>query len=899
MGQPLRLLMVEDSEDDALLIVRTLRRGGYDVDYTRVDTAEAMRAALREREWDLVIADYALPGFDGLEALRLVHEHHLDLPFIIVSGAIGEETAVEAMRAGAHDYLMKGNLARLLPAVRRELEEAKVRRERRRAEYEQQRLLARTRRQHDTLLQLVTHPALAGGNLDEALHVIAQAAVEALDVTLVGIWRYLQDYRYVQCVAIHDRSGRFTQWEGERRKASLFPPYLDTVREGRLLVMSDIEVAAHELMGTGPTPVDLQVQALIGVPIHLHAQVIGGICYGHADGERRWYPDEVTFATHVAHLVAQAFLNADLHRRAEELATITRVSREITAVNSLQHVLDSIARNAAELANADGSAVYGFQPDGRLRLEAVYGIPAALAELANLQGVPMEGSAIGRAIAQRRPVQIADLLAEPEDSFYDLAAQAQIRGVLAVPLMHEAKVIGGIVLWSREPRHFTPEEVAFQQALAQQCVNAIENARLFAAEAQRRREAETLRNVAQILSSTLELPRVLELLLSELEKVIPYDSASIQQFRDGELEIIGGRGFPNPEEVLGKRIPVDARDSPNGMVVRTREPLILGDAPILYDVFNREAYGQVGVRSWMGVPLILRDRFIGIITLGKREANFYTSEHARLAMAFATQAASAIENARLFAEEEQRAIQLARALEQQRELARLKGQFVQNVSHELRTPLAIVRGYADLLESEILGELSPSQKEAITIIARKTRTLCKMVEDISTILELEEQDLRWETVDFGALVQDTVEEFRELAEKAHLRLDAIIADNLPSITGNALHLRRVVDNLLSNAVKFTPAGGRVFVSLERRGDGLVLEVKDTGIGIPEDQFERIFERFYQVDGSTSRRYGGTGLGLALVKEIVETYSGHVTVTSKLGEGSTFRVYLPLAPLLPR
>jgi two-component system sensor histidine kinase UhpB len=127
---PLRLLMVEDSEDDALLLERELRRGGYEPVSQRVQTAEAMSAELKRQEWDIVISDYIMPKFNGLDAFKLVKNAGLDLPFIIISGKIGEETAVEAMKAGVHDYIMKDKLARLIPAVQRELKEAAVRRER-------------------------------------------------------------------------------------------------------------------------------------------------------------------------------------------------------------------------------------------------------------------------------------------------------------------------------------------------------------------------------------------------------------------------------------------------------------------------------------------------------------------------------------------------------------------------------------------------------------------------------------------------------------------------------------------------------------------------------------------------------------------------------------------------
>lgn len=134
MGEPIRILIAEDSEDDAVLLIRTLRRGGYEVTYERVDSAVTMNTALNTYEWDVVISDYVMPQFSGIDALRLVQSRGLDIPFIIVSGKIGEDIAVDAMRSGAQDYIMKSNLARLIPAIQRELQEADVRRKRRKAE---------------------------------------------------------------------------------------------------------------------------------------------------------------------------------------------------------------------------------------------------------------------------------------------------------------------------------------------------------------------------------------------------------------------------------------------------------------------------------------------------------------------------------------------------------------------------------------------------------------------------------------------------------------------------------------------------------------------------------------------------------------------------------------------
>jgi signal transduction histidine kinase/CheY-like chemotaxis protein len=1005
------VLIVEDSEDDAILIAHSLRRGGYDLTFERVDTPQAFRDALAQQVWDAVIADYSMPHFDGLSALKLLHESGLDLPFVVVSGTIGEETAVAAMKAGAHDYVMKDNLARLVPAVRRELHEAEGRRARMRAEAalhesearnrallsaipdlifqiskdgiyldvilaknleplipadeligndvyhvlppkvaqrrmrciervlktgeaqvheyrlvrngkqvdyearivasgadqvlaivrdisvrvraedEKNRLLERMQRQQTALVHLATYPPLAEGRLDETFQATAESAAETLGVEQVNIWRLSADGRGIYCLETFELSTREHN-AGRVLSTKQYPQYFAALKAGRVVDASDVKSDPRTVELTADCWEPQGIGASLSAPIRVHGQVTGLVCCDHRGPPRTWTPDEVAFVVQVADLLAQAFLNADLRRRAEELAAITRVGREITSVPDLVYTFDSIARHAAELSHSDASGVFVSRSDGRMYIEAGHGVAEVFIAAINAQGVSLRRGAIGQAAAARGPIQIPDVLIEPGYSYTQLAKMEHIRGVLAVPMLKGEDVTGGIVLWHRQPRHFAPEEVAFIQALAQQCVSAIENARLFEAEARRRREAETLRAATQALSATLDRQRLFELILSELQQVVPYDSASVQQLQGDQLEIIGGHGFPNLDELLGESFDLMANDNPNREVVRSRTPLILDDASAAYEAFCRKPHAQANIRSWLGVPLLFGDRLIGMIALDKREPGFYSEEHARLAMAFATQAAIAMENARIFAAEEQRAVALAHALEKQRELDLLKNVFIQNVSHELRTPLGLIQGYAELLDSGELGELQTDQREPVAVIARRARMLGKLVEDLTAILETETQKAKREPLNLGNLVRQTLADFEVTMEQASLTLTSQIAPDLPPVCGDPTHLRRVLDNLLGNALKFTPAGGRISVRLEQVGENIVLHVTDTGVGIPANQLKRIFERFYQVDGSMSRRYGGAGLGLALVKEIVEAHEGSVSVESQPGQGSTFRIRLP-------
>src|SRR5436190_1772593 len=234
---------------------------------------------------------------------------------------------------------------------------------------------------------------------------------------------------------------------------------------------------------------------------------------------------------------------------------------------------------------------------------------------------------------------------------------------------------------------------------------------------------------------------------------------------------------------------------------------------------------------------------------------------------------------------------LAEQNERLRELDKLKDEFVSLVSHELRTPLTSIRGYVELLLSE---ELNDDQRRFLGIVDRNSERLLELVSDLLFLAQIEAGKLAIDvgSLDLKKVIEECIETSSAVADSRGVKLEATI-ERLPKIEGDRVRLHQVLDNLLSNALKFTPSGGRVEVRLMRAGEAAVLEVADTGFGIPEEEQARLFERFFRSSSATENAIPGTGLGLTITKAIVERHGGRIEIESAENAGTTARVRLPL------
>ncbi len=627
----------------------------------------------------------------------------------------------------------------------------------------------------------------------------------------------------------------------------------------------------------------------MALPLMSRERVIGAMTV-QSDRPAAFTPEDVTVLQIVANQLATAIENANLYQETLHRQAQAWVLREVmlAAASALDfdQILERTIQTLRSALKVEFLAVILPDESGEfLRIhpsQIGYDVPVAEVRL------PLDGSVSGMVFQSGKAMLIRDVREVP---FY-YPGHPDVRSELCVPLRLGDEVIGVLNVESRRTNAFQEEDLAFFTAIAGELAIALENARLYHQEQRRRKEAESLYRAAQAMTTTLDLQEVLERILSELQNVVPYDSASVQLLWEGKLEIIAGRGFPHPEEVLGATIDLMSNGNPNAQVVRTRAPVILEDAPAIYPQFQQEPHA--GIRAWMGIPLFYGDRVIGMLTLDKKEPGFYTREHARVALAFAGQAAIAIENARLYEQLEEQSAQLAAALQRLQNLDRLREQMIQNVGHELRTPLTLVQGYVELLLNGELGPLQPLQRSALQIIYERAQTLARMIGNLTALRTVRPESMVMAPHSLPEALDWVVEHYRHRAEVAGIAITTEVSEGVPTILADREHLLLAISQLVDNAIKFSPQGGTVRIRIWSEGDWVNLAVQDEGIGIPQEHLPHISERFYQVDGSTPRRFGGMGIGLALVWEIMEAHRGFVRVESEVGKGSTFTLSFPRA-----
>jgi putative nucleotidyltransferase with HDIG domain len=463
MGTQLRILLIEDSEDDARLVLREIQRGGYDVEFERIETADAMWAALARQEWDLIVCDFSLPRFSAPNALELLKRSGHDLPFIIVSGTIGEESAVNALKAGAHDFIVKGNFARLIPAIQRELKEVEIRRERHERERELEAIAS------------VSSKLRVANTLGEMLPHLLDQALKLVEAEAGSIWLYDSTREMIE---LKTQRGWNDEYIGSSYKLGEGIPGL-VVKLGEAIVAREFR-SDPQVTGENRNQIPKNIGGAC-VPLHAEDNIVG-VIFINVTLPRQLTKGEIRIINALAEIGGNSIHRMYLHEQAvkqlERLAALRSIDLAISSVFDLHITLTILINEVIKQLNVDAASVLLIQAgSGRLEYVAGQGFYTHRIETTN-QRIG-EGNA-SRAVITRQIVEVPELASQTGKFM-----RAQLLGdegfvsYYAVPLITKGEVKGVLEIFNRSRVNPDREWLDFLETLGGQTAIAIENSILF------------------------------------------------------------------------------------------------------------------------------------------------------------------------------------------------------------------------------------------------------------------------------------------------------------------------------------------------------------------------------------------------------------------------------------
>jgi signal transduction histidine kinase len=584
---------------------------------------------------------------------------------------------------------------------------------------------------------------------------------------------------------------------------------------------------------------------------------------------------------------ARAAAEIAVHR----ISTLQAVTAALSEAVTLVQVADLIVGEGVASLGACCAALYLFD-SGREDLElcAHRGIPADCMAVARRVGM-LADSSVACAARTGEPIWVAGG-----------ESGAHPGGAAAIPLSVGGRVAGVVSLGFDASAPLPEEERVFALALVRHCAQAVDRARLYERERRSNRRLELLAKAGDLLSSSIDydttLDNVTRLALPALGDCCFFDVVE----DDGVRRLAHTHADPEADALLATAR--WARGGCDGVIAsamasgRSELHPEAGEEiveALVTDPEHLALLHRLALRSILVVPVVARDQTLGVITLcfgpsGRR----HTVADVELGEELARRAAIAVENAMLHRacrDAMQRAQEANRRSEQAN---RTKDEFLGVVSHELRTPLNAVLGWSQLLRGQAASDPAVLAK-GLRVIDRNARAQAKLIEDILDVSRIITGKLRLELrpLEVEGVLRSALDVIRPAADAKGVELCPTVEAGA-MVSGDPDRLQQVVWNLVSNAVKFTPQGGRVEILLGRERGAAMLAVRDTGLGIDQKFLPYVFERFRQADSTLTRRHGGLGLGLAIVRHLVELHGGTVRAESGgPGSGSTFTVRLPL------
>jgi GAF domain-containing protein len=659
-------------------------------------------------------------------------------------------------------------------------------------------------------------------------------------------------------------------------------------------------------------------RTILSVPLLREEEAIGSLTVRRTD-VRPFTDKQIELATTFADQAVIAIENVRLFEEvqartrelSESLEQQTATSEVLQVISSspgeLEPVFQTILENATQLCEATFANLWLSEPNG-FRVVAMHAGATEFIQLLQREPVldirdhphvPLARVAMTKEVLHIRDLTAEQAYLERDSRLVPLVENAGARSLLTVPMLKEGDLVGAFVIYRQEVRPFTDKQIELVSNFAAQAVIAIENTRLLKELRQRttdlteslEQQTATGEILASMSGSVTDTKPVFDAIVRNLRRLFGTRMAMVQVLKDGMAHLAAAT-HELEFETLNQQFPRPL-DGSTGSGLAMLSKQVLQFAPVLGDPAAPPATQQfardLGFNAVIFAPMIRDDKVIGAIGTVRDGAEPFSDKQIALIKAFADQAVIAIENVRLFDEIQDKNRQLAEASQN-------KSQFLSSMSHELRTPLNAIIGLTEMMVTSAGRFGTEKALEPLRRVNAAGKHLLDLINEVLDLSKIEagKLELNVEAVDLARLIDEVIGTAGQLADKNQNRLIVEAQENVGALAADSLRLKQILLNLLSNACKFTKEG-EVALRVRKVADGrdwVELAVADTGIGLTAEQQAKLFQEFTQADSLTARRYGGTGLGLALSRKLARMMGGDVTVTSEAGKGSVFTVRLP-------